>query len=69
MQQIGFITINNTDYKCLIRYHKEYVSLKLAKGKIDKEKMHCMTDECDFLNLPEAKKYVDSFLQGKVISI
>jgi hypothetical protein len=69
MQQIGWIEIGGKEYKCLVRYHKEYVSLKLAKGKIDKNKMHNMTDEAYFLKEPEAQKSRDMFLSGKVISL
>ena len=69
MQQICWIEIEGKEYKCLVRYHKEYVSLKLVKGTIDKHKMHCMTDEAYFLKEPEAKKIRDSFLSGKVIHL
>lgn len=69
MQQIGYIEIKGKEYKCLVRYHKEYVSLKLAKGKVDKFKMHCMTDEVEYLKLPEAEESRQAFLSGKVISL
>lgn len=69
MQQIGWIEIEGKEYKCLVRYHKEYVSLKLAKGKVDKHKMHNMTDEAYYLQEPEAQKSRERFLAGIVIHL
>ena len=68
MQTISKINLGGRDYRVLVRHHKSYRSLKLAKDK-PRETDAALTDEQEFLDRPANISIRRNLLAGKTINL
>ena len=68
MQTISKINLDGREYRVLVRHHKSYRSMKLAKDK-PRETDVALTDEQDFLSRPHNVSLRRNLLEGKTINL